>query len=112
MIFKNFLNIKKNISVKKDFLNLLKNQPQLFETLKPTYKYSYSKKKISKCCLYFEVKNTLVKFSLKNFLDHSLAQSGFIHFGIVSFKMYVSQQDLHTSNPQYIQEILERVLLL
>ena len=48
MIFKNFLNIKKNISVKKDFLNLLKNQPQFFETLKPTYKYSYSKKKISK----------------------------------------------------------------
>ena len=48
MIFKNFLNIKKNISVKKDFLNLLKKQPQLFETLKQTYKYSYSKKKISK----------------------------------------------------------------
>jgi glucose-6-phosphate isomerase len=48
MIFKNFLNIKKNISVKKDFLNLLKKQPQLFETLKPNYKYSYSKKKISK----------------------------------------------------------------
>ena len=48
MIFKNFLNIKKNIAVKKDFLNLLKKQPQLFETLKPTYKYSYSKKKISK----------------------------------------------------------------
>ena len=48
MIFKNFLNIKKNISVKKDFLNLLKKQPQLFETLKPTYKYSYSKQKISK----------------------------------------------------------------
>ena len=48
MIFKNFLNIKKNKSVKKDFLNLLKKQPQLFETLKPTYKYSYSKKKISK----------------------------------------------------------------
>jgi glucose-6-phosphate isomerase len=48
MIFKNFLNIKKNTSVKKDFLNLLKKQPQLFETLKPTYKYSYSKKKISK----------------------------------------------------------------
>ena len=51
MIFKNFLNIKKNISVKKDFLNLLKKQPQLFETLKPTYKYSYSKKK------YLNIKN-------------------------------------------------------
>ncbi|MDA7703055.1 glucose-6-phosphate isomerase [Candidatus Pelagibacter sp.] len=48
MIFKNFLNIKKKKTIKKDFLNLLKNQPQLFESLKPTYKYSYSKKKISK----------------------------------------------------------------
>ena len=48
MIFKNFLNIKNNQIIKKDFLNLLKNQPQFFETLKTTYKYSYSKKKISK----------------------------------------------------------------
>ena len=48
MIFKNFLNIKNNKTIKKDFLNLLKNQPPLFETLKPTYKYSYSKKTISK----------------------------------------------------------------
>jgi glucose-6-phosphate isomerase len=48
MIFKNFLNIKNNKKIKKDFLNLLKNQLPLFETLKPTYKYSYSKKVISK----------------------------------------------------------------
>jgi len=48
MIFKNFLDIKKNKKIKKDFLNLLKDQPLLFETLKPTYKYSYSKKVISK----------------------------------------------------------------
>ena len=48
MIFKNFLNIKNNKIIKKDFLNLLKNQPLLFETLKPTYKYGYSKKAISK----------------------------------------------------------------
>ena len=48
MVFKNFFNIKKNKKIKKDFLNLLKNQPPLFETLKPTYKYSYSKKAISK----------------------------------------------------------------
>ncbi len=48
MIFKNFLNIKNNKIIKKDFLNLLKHQPQVFETLKPTYKYSYSKKAISK----------------------------------------------------------------
>ena len=48
MIFKNFLNIKNNKIVKKDFLNLLKKQPQFFETLKPTYQYNYSKKIISK----------------------------------------------------------------
>ena len=48
MIFKNFLNIKNNKIIKKDLSNLLKNQPQLFETLKPNYKYSYSKKIISK----------------------------------------------------------------
>ena len=48
MIFKNFLNIKKNFKIKKDFQNLLKNQPSFFETLKPTYKYSYSKKIITK----------------------------------------------------------------
>ena len=48
MIFKNFLNIKNNKIIRKDLLNLLKDQPLLFETLKPTYKYSYSKKKISR----------------------------------------------------------------
>tara|TARA_B110000037_G_C16895267_1_gene413910 strand:+ start:520 stop:753 length:234 start_codon:yes stop_codon:yes gene_type:complete len=48
MIFKNFLNIKNNKIIKKDFLNLLKKQPSLFETLKPNYRYSYSKKKITK----------------------------------------------------------------
>ena len=48
MIFKNFLNIKNNKIIKKDFQNLLKEQPQIFKTLKPTYKYSYSKKAISK----------------------------------------------------------------
>ena len=48
MIFKNFLNIKKNKIIKKDLLNLIKKQPKLFETLKPNYKYSYSNKIISK----------------------------------------------------------------
>jgi glucose-6-phosphate isomerase len=48
MIFKNFLNIKNNKKIKKDFQNLLKNQPLILETLKPTYKYSYSKKAIIK----------------------------------------------------------------
>ena len=48
MILKNFLNIKNNKTIKKDLLNLLKDQPRLFETFKPTYKYSYSKKAIFK----------------------------------------------------------------
>ncbi len=48
MIFKNFLNIKNNKIIKKDFQNLLKDQPLFFQSLKPTYKYSYSKKVISK----------------------------------------------------------------
>tara|TARA_B100000787_G_scaffold46970_1_gene33702 strand:- start:1812 stop:2954 length:1143 start_codon:yes stop_codon:yes gene_type:complete len=48
MIFKNFLNIKNNKNIKKDFLNLIKEKPPIFETLKPSYKYSYSKKVISR----------------------------------------------------------------
>ena len=48
MIFKDFLNIKKNKIIKRDLLNLLKKKPQIFETLKPTYKYSYSKKILKK----------------------------------------------------------------
>ena len=45
--FKNFLNSKNNPNIKKDLENLLKNNLQIFETLKSTYKYSYSKKLIS-----------------------------------------------------------------
>tara|TARA_B100000787_G_scaffold15266_1_gene10889 strand:- start:1719 stop:2861 length:1143 start_codon:yes stop_codon:yes gene_type:complete len=48
MIFKNYLNIKNNKKIKRDFQNLLKDQPLLFKTLKPNYKYSYSKKILSK----------------------------------------------------------------
>jgi len=48
MIFKNFLNIKNNKIIKKNFQNLLKVQPPILATLKPTYKYSYSKKILSK----------------------------------------------------------------
>ena len=44
MIFKNFLNIKNNKKVKKDLKDLLKEQPKVLETLKPTYRYSYSKR--------------------------------------------------------------------
>ena len=48
MIFKNFLKIINNKKVKKDFQGLLKNQPLCFDSLKPSYKYSYSKKIINK----------------------------------------------------------------
>jgi glucose-6-phosphate isomerase len=48
IFFKNFINIKKNQKIKKDLKILLNNQPKLFETLKPTYNYSYSKSLISK----------------------------------------------------------------
>ena len=56
MIFKNFFNLKNNKKIKKDFLNLLKDQPLLFETLKPTYKYSYSKKKIYKYKKFYNIR--------------------------------------------------------
>ena len=48
MIFKNFLKVTNNKKVKKDLQSLLKNQPLCFESLKPSYKYSYSKKIINK----------------------------------------------------------------
>ena len=48
MIFKNFTNIKNNIKIKKNFQSLLKNQPQFFESLKPKYNYSYTKKRLLK----------------------------------------------------------------
>ena len=48
MIFKNFLNIKNNKKVKKDLKDLLKEHPKVLETLKPDYRYSYSKKIIKK----------------------------------------------------------------
>jgi len=48
MIFKNFLKIKNNKKIKKDFQELLKNQPLCFDSLKSSYKYSYSKKIINK----------------------------------------------------------------
>jgi len=56
MIFKKFLNIKKNKKITKDFQNLLKNQTMVFETIKPNYKYSYSKKKISKYKKYSNIR--------------------------------------------------------
>ena len=46
--FQNFKKIKKVKKVNKIFENLLKDQPLFFETLKPTYKYSYSKRALSK----------------------------------------------------------------
>ena len=46
--FQNFKKVKKIKKISKIFENLLKNQPSFFETLKPTYKYSYSKRALSK----------------------------------------------------------------
>ena len=48
IFFQNFLSIKKNLKIKKDLQILLKKEPKLFCTLKPNYKYSYSKKFILK----------------------------------------------------------------
>jgi len=56
MIFKNFLKITNNKKVKKDFQDLLKNQPLCFESLKPSYKYSYSKKIINKYKKFFNIR--------------------------------------------------------
>ena len=42
--FKNFKLKLKTKNTLKNFKILLKDQPKFFETLKPTYKYSYSKK--------------------------------------------------------------------
>jgi len=46
--FQNFKKIKKIKKVNKIFENLLKDQPSFFETLKPTYKNSYSKRALFK----------------------------------------------------------------
>ena len=48
ILFKNFLIIKRSLKIRRDLQNLLKNEPEVFKTLKPKYKYSYSKKYISK----------------------------------------------------------------
>ena len=42
--FKNFLSKFKNNKVKKNFKRAIKRELGILETLKPTYKYSYSKK--------------------------------------------------------------------
>jgi glucose-6-phosphate isomerase len=47
-LFKNFSIKSSTKKIKKDFQKLLKNEPEIFKTLKPLYKYSYSKKFISK----------------------------------------------------------------
>jgi glucose-6-phosphate isomerase len=78
MIFKNFFNIKKTKIIKKDFINLLNDQPQIFETLKPTYKYSYSKKKISKYKKFLNIRiigmggSTLGTEAIYNFLKKKI----------------------------------------
>jgi len=69
MIFKNFLNIKKNKKIKKDLKDLLKEQPKVLETLKPTYRYSYSKKKIRN---YKKFSNIRILAWVVQFLDLKL----------------------------------------
>ena len=46
--FKDFKLKTKNQNILKKLNTLLKDQPKFFETLKPTYKYTYSKKILSK----------------------------------------------------------------
>ena len=48
IFFKNFSIFKKNNNIKRYLNDLLKNEPKFFDSLKPTYKYSYSKNLISK----------------------------------------------------------------
>ena len=45
---KSFKSNFETLSTQKNLKNLLRDQPKFFESLKPTYKYSYSKKKLSK----------------------------------------------------------------
>ncbi len=54
--FQNFKKVKKVKKVQKIFENLLKEQPSFFETLKPTYKYSYSKRTLFKYRKFFNVR--------------------------------------------------------
>ena len=54
--FQNFKKIKKVKKVNEIFKNLLKDQPSFFETLKPTYKYSYSKRALSKYKKFFNIR--------------------------------------------------------
>jgi glucose-6-phosphate isomerase len=49
ILFKNFLNTKKNKKIKEYFKELLKKEPLFFNTLKPNYNYSYSKNLLLKC---------------------------------------------------------------
>ena len=56
IIFQNFLTIKNSIKVKRDLKNLIKNEPKFFDTFKPNYKYSYSKKLILKYKKFFNLR--------------------------------------------------------
>ena len=56
IIFKNFLKVKNKKKIKKDFQNLLKDQPLFFKTLQPKYRYDYSKKIINKYKKYSSIR--------------------------------------------------------
>ena len=56
IIFKNFLEVKNKKKIKKDFQNLLKDQPLFFKSLQPKYRYDYSKKIINKYKKYSNIR--------------------------------------------------------
>ena len=97
MIFKNFLNIKNNKKIKKDFINLIKYQPQLFETLKPTYKYSYSKKEISKYKNFFNIRVIGMGGSI-------LGTEAIYHFLKKKIKKKITFVNNLNSNADYFQD--------
>ena len=82
--FKNFKKVKKVKKVRKVknlFDNLLKDQPSFFETLKPNYKYSYSKETLSKYRKFFNVRiigmggSTLGSEAIHDFLKKKIKKN-------------------------------------
>ena len=76
--FQNFKKVKKIKKISKIFENLLKSQPSFFETLKPTYKYSYSKRALSKYKKFLNIRiigmggSVLGSEAIHNFLNKKI----------------------------------------
>ena len=76
--FQNFKKVKKIKKISKIFENLLKDQPSFFETLKPTYKYSYSKRALSKYKKFLNIRiigmggSVLGSEAIHNFLNKKI----------------------------------------